>query len=56
MQVLSGSLPPLRDGSREVEERVDALALRMEEENRLLRQEVEKLAARLEEREEREGR
>jgi hypothetical protein len=56
VQVLSGSLPPLRDGSREVEERVDALALRLEEENRLLRQEVEKLAARLEEREEREGR
>jgi hypothetical protein len=53
VQVLSGSLPPLRDGSREVEERVDALALRLEEENRQLRQEVEKLTSRFEEREER---
>jgi hypothetical protein len=53
VQVLSGSLPPLRDGSREVEERVDALALRLEEENRLLREEMKKLTARLAEREER---
>jgi hypothetical protein len=51
VQLLSGSLPPLRDGSREVEERVDALALRLEEENRQLRQEMEKLTARFEERE-----
>jgi hypothetical protein len=56
VQVLSGSLPPLRDGSREVEERVDALALRLEEENRQLRQEMEKLTARFEEREEQEER
>ena len=51
VQVLSGSLPPLRDGSREVEERVDALALRLEEENRKLREEMEKLTARFAERE-----
>ncbi len=51
VQVLSGSLPPLRDGSREVEERVDALALRLEKDNRQLRQEMEKLSARLAERE-----
>jgi hypothetical protein len=51
VQVLSGSLPPLRDGSREVEERVDALALRLEKDNRQLRQEIEKLSARFEERE-----
>jgi len=53
VQVLSGSLPPLRDGSREVEERVDALALRLEEDNRQLREEMKKLTARLAEREER---
>jgi len=48
VQLLSGVLPPLREGFRDAEERLDSLALRLEEENRQLREKVDGLASRLE--------
>jgi len=48
VQLLSGSLPPLRENSRDVEKRMENLALRLEKENAGLREEVKQLSARLE--------
>ncbi len=54
-QLLSGVLPPLRDDLRDANERIDGLVLRLEEENRRLREQVEELGVRLEKLEGRTG-
>jgi hypothetical protein len=48
VQLFSGSLPPLRESSRDVEKRMENLALRLEKENAGLRESVQDLSARLE--------
>ena len=48
VQLFSGSLPPLRESSRDVEKRMENLALRLEKENAGLRESVQELSARLE--------
>jgi len=48
VQLFSGSLPPLRESSRDVEKRMENLALRLEKENAGLREKVQDLSARLE--------
>lgn len=55
VQLLSGVLPPLREGFRDAGERLDGLAQRLEEDNRKLREKVDGLAARLEKLEGRPG-
>lgn len=55
VQLLSGVLPPLRDGLRDADERIDGLALRLEEENRRLREQAEELDSRLKKLEDRTG-
>lgn len=48
VQLFSGSLPPLRESSRDVEKRMENLALRLEKENAGLREKVQDISARLE--------
>lgn len=55
VQLLSGTLPPLREGFLDIDQRGDAAALRLEKENRDLRRELEELASRLERLEGKEG-
>ena len=47
VQLLSGALPPLREGARDVEKRMENLALRLEKENSALREEVREMSSRL---------
>ena len=47
-QLLSGSLPALREGFRDLEESGDRLIVGLEKENRKLREDLDALAARLE--------
>lgn len=48
VQLLSGTAPQLREGFRDVEERLDNLALHLEKENSSLQKRLEEAASRLE--------
>lgn len=47
VQLLSGTLPPLRESAGDLETRLEDLALRLEKEQSALREEVTRLSARL---------
>ena len=55
VQLLSGALPPLRDGFLDIDQRGDGWALRLEKENQELRLKLREVASRLDRLEEREN-